>query len=232
MPRYNRRGTTVRYGRKMKKRYGMRNRGFAAYGIQRNVGIKRSALTQHIHHFKRRWSVATSDAARMTLTNNPNGFINASHWFQLNGLVNHTEFTTLYDQYRINKVVLELKWSGAIEDVNERDLNNPPMLYYVRDYDDATALSENEFRENCRTKTLVLKPSKIYKLVIVPAQLHQVYSSVVSSGYAIKWKQWTDVGNVSVPHYGFKFGVKYPANEAYGTIEVSATYYFSCKNAR
>lgn len=201
-------------------------------GRMRGLGYKSAMLRLSTHHFKRRQSVEITDGRSIDLTNNVNGFVNQTNVFRLTDVVNSSEFTTLYDQYRINKVVLELKWSITEVGLTDVEINNPPILYYLRDYDDNASLTEDQYMENSRTKSLVLNPNRIYKLVLVPAQLQRVYNGTLSDGYAVKWKQWTDVGDPGVPHYGMKMGLKYPPNQDYGKLMINAIYYFSCKNAR
>lgn len=227
---FRRSGRTKRYARRRYRQLGAR--GMIMRG-RRVAGSYKTALTRMItHNFKRRWKLEVQNGNTIDLTNNISGFENRNLLFRLSQLVNAVEFSQLYDQYRINKIILEVKWSMRSDTVSGVEINNPPIMYYLRDYDDIVATTEEQFNENARTKSVVLNPNKMYKFVIVPAQLHTVYNTGLANGYAIKWKQWTDVGNIDVPHYGLKMGFKYPANEDYGSVHFNAVYYFSCKNAR
>lgn len=199
-------------------------------------GVASASINKYIHHFKRR-----DFGTALTLTSNTEGvlagggstgFVGFSPVFNLSSVVNPTDFTNLYDQYRINAVLLEMKWSiDNIPGASEKVLN-PPMLRYYRDYDDANNPTDEQLKENAKTKSLSMSPNRVYKIMIKPAVLNEVRSTGTTVNFQVKWKPWLDCADTTTPHRGLKFGLTYPSNQAYGAVMINAIYYFSCRSPR
>lgn len=171
--------------------------------------------------------------------------------FKLDDLVNHTEFTALFDQYKITKVDVMFKLHTnsfqqyATQLVSGTIALAPttfPTLWLVNDKDDSTSLSRSEFQERGKAVRRVLSPNKIIKWTVRPCILTQLYRTVASTGYAPKYGQFIDCAQPNVPHYCTKWGLDYdgytlPAITAgpYGQnidVGVEMRYHFTCKDVR
>lgn len=153
--------------------------------------------------------------------------------FSLNQLPNVTEFTQLFDQYRINKVVL--KFLPVINQINvDANSNNMivPFFYTVIDYDDGSApTSGADLQQYASCK--VVSANKPFTRVVIPRTSTPVYRSGVSAAYlSNNARQWIDCNYVDVPHYG----VKYWGNPTYANNQigyrVEGIMYIAFKNVR
>lgn len=163
------------------------------------------------------------------------GFIGGTFPFKLSDMINASEITNLYDQFRILKATLFFKWQGSALDTTQLQtsvLLNPPVVAYYRDYDDNTTPTANEFHERAITKYRRMRPGQLVRIDCTPAVLISAFESVTATAYLPKWRQWIDVADSPTPHYGLKFGWEYPASTAYGNIAVWYQLTFQCKGQR
>ncbi len=159
--------------------------------------------------------------------------------FKLEDVQSYTELTQLYDQYKISSVNVSIMWSPALQP-DESAVIIPPSLYtmWKIDRDDSLPNSIAELKQCSRSKLMLMKPQKRYKILVRPAILTQLYESAVSTGYGIKFNQKIDAGDPNVPHYGLKFCAVKPqlANGSYahdmGTITVELQYNLTMYNTR
>lgn len=197
-------------------RRGRNKRGFRKRHT-RGFLSKRARLNRMLNkHLHRRWA-ETNDVA-ITATTTSIGFFSHIETFALSKLVNHTDLTNLYDQYKINFVEIYMMWSpdylpvATSTTAGERANLIPPSLkiYHLPDYDDDDAMTKDEFKERAKCKLMLLKPQVRKKIVVKPAILSQIYETLTSTGYAPKWGVKLDSNDASVPHYSYKFGVEVP----------------------
>lgn len=159
---------------------------------------------------------------------------------RLDDLPQSSTFVSMFDSYRINKVVLTFMsnvgfggpqtssftgGAGTVFDLN------PQQIYTVLDRDDATALSavtDALDYESCK----IHHPMKDFSLSFVPAISDTIYRTGVTSAYTQKYKQWIDAANVDVPHYGVKGIIGNNATAWQPSWKVIATYYVSFKQVR
>lgn len=155
----------------------------------------------------------------------------AGYTFTLNALPGVSDFTTLYDQYRINMIVLKFylrKDPGADTAVNAIY----PRMWWAIDRDDTTIpASLNELRERGNVRTAVLSQFRPVTIKFVPNTLAVQYVSAVASTYEPKYKSWVDISSVATPFYGLKWGIDNLTITSQ-VVDVEATYYFQCKNTR
>lgn len=73
-----------------------------------------------------------------------------------------------------------------------------------------------------------------------PTVLGAVYNSTTTTAYTTSTrKQYMDMANINIPHYGFKACIDYEGLLPPGTatassflFKVNAKFYFQCRNAR
>lgn len=198
----------------------------------------KKAVNQHIYT---RYATTPTDFDVTT------GSATRAEKFTFDSIKGYTEFTALYDRYKITCVQMELTLITNPNSANPLNINaagattyynNPtnwyPKLWYVRDYDDESTATIDALKERANVKCIILRPNKVYKIKIRPAVLLQTYRTVSTTGYAPKWKNWIDMVDVDVPHYGIKYDVDCQGldpNDSYPfKIRVEYKYFFTCKD--
>lgn len=228
-----RRKRRPRRGRKGRSRWSRRPQ---KYRVSR-WGIKK----YNVHRFRRMGrSVSVPLAAGQSIaTYSPN--------FNFADVVNNTEFTTLYDQYRIDYVTINISWSPNV--TISLNPNNPgqalyPLMYYCKDYDDATSpLSLTAFKEKGNLRNFRLTPNKVYKIRVKPAAQKVIVKSFgplpttpvtfgdLSTGPI--WNKKIDMNSDATPHFGIKMLWDYVnAANSLGAINVEKMYHFTCFGVR
>lgn len=131
---------------------------------------------------------------------------NLTYQFKLDNVVNPADFTNLYDQYRINKIVLTLERQTPANGSQFMTGLPNKKLRVVHDYTDATPLTqEDDYLEyaNCkgyssnRNVGIVLYP-KVKNILENKDGAPNAYS-VMSSN-----KIWLDIAEDEIPHFGLK----------------------------
>lgn len=151
--------------------------------------------------------------------------------FGLSDLPNYTEFTNLFDQYKINAIKLTFipRFTGA--DINPLGTALAvPRIWSVIDYDDASTLTDQNDAyqyQNCKTH-MMHKPFSIY---LKPKVAAEVYQSTIATGYGAK-RMYIDCSVPSVPHYGVKLYVEPTPYDGQFTVSVIAKFYLSMKQVR
>lgn len=154
-------------------------------------------------------------------------------------LPNSSEFPALYDQYRIDGVLIEFRFSN-----NNSSLNSPnislPLLYIADDFDDANPISKDAICQYSKCKTTLLGSGAREKFShrTIPKPLVQLYESAISTGYGNPTRpQWIDANDITVPHYGLKVTWDNTMNTAgtdtyIGVLDMVFTYRLSMKDTR
>jgi len=174
--------------------------------------------TQSLHNFTRTaiYSNFVTSGASATY---------AQYAFALSDLSGYTEFTALFDQYRINKIEFKMQPSMTMMTPGSQQLG---VIASVVDYDDSTALgSFNAALEygSCQTWNV----NDTLQIALKPRMALAAYSGAFTS-YANMQDQWIDAASSGVLHYGIKI--------ACGTTTLAQTYivlarfHFSCRSTR
>jgi len=160
--------------------------------------------------------------------------------FKFSDLINSSDFTTLYDRYRIDLVCIEFQLmtnpdsSYGFNAATANGANFYPKLWYKQDYDDDSTPTLAEIKQNSLTKCAVMEPNKIIRVFCKPAILAQTYRTTTTTGYAPQWGVWIDMAQTDVPHYGVKW-VMETNNVTPSTLftyNYSVKYFFTCKDVR
>jgi hypothetical protein len=134
--------------------------------------------------------------------------------FTLADLPSSSEFTALFDQYRINWVEYTFTLKTPFN-----ALPASPLIYVAEDHDDSSPPSRtfvNE-RQGCKVLSFGIDRNRI-TVRVVPTVVNQVYQSAVASGYSrMEPGTWLDCSYPSVPHYGLKYFID-NYNTSVGTI--------------
>ena len=195
---------------------------------KRKSRISRWGVTKYnIHQFRR-----FARVEQLAMPSNIAGEVTKAFNFNVNNVTQWSEFGALYDQYKINYVLVNLMWSP--KDSLTVDPNNPgqsiyPVLYYYKDYDDdATPGSLANIRERSNLRTVRISPNRTIRIVVKPAVSMMMYRSATTTGYGPKWNQKIDVATPDVPHYGLKMCVSYLPNQVCGSLQIETIFHFTC----
>lgn len=209
--------------RKFRKTYSKKssNRPFK----KRNGSRSKNGRT--IHYFKRTFKtvVALTDQSFYAL---PTDGTPSYNEFKLNQLPNYTDFTNLYDTYKICGIATKYifdKNSSAND--NTGDI---PRLITVNDYNDTTApANESAMLEYASFKSTRL--DKVVKRYIRPTQN---ITESVATAETFK-SRWNPTANVGISHMGLKQAIISSSNTglvALGTLTQYITFYVACRTAK
>lgn len=191
--------------------------------LRRRLPLRRRVLPrrQNVHTFKRSvyvpaW-VSTLAVGDTSFKLEPS----------LADLPNYTEWTSLYDRFKISGISFKL-----IPRINVAAVGTsapPSQIFTCLDYDGngATTLSAIQQYQNLRMTRGMTTHKRYFK----PAVLAMAYESGTSTAYTPKWNQYIDSVNPTTPHYGL-YGVIPNCSGAVIPYDLEATYYISCKNVR
>lgn len=154
--------------------------------------------------------------------------------FELADLPNYTEYTALYDSYRIYRVDMHFMpiGAGVITNQTSTSFSAFPIFGLVKDYDDAAVPSSFDAMaqyENYQE----LRLTKQYKITIYPQASGTIFNGNTSpAGYGnLPRQDWIDCAYPAVPYYGIKWG--YTNFSGIPTIgwRVRFTYYVEFRGA-
>lgn len=204
----------------------------------KKYSIKRSLVgsSRNEHQFRRICTTITTDVSSAEY--------DFSLEFKFSDITGAAEFSALYDRYMITMVIMKIrivnnpdatiKLNDALNIYNSS--NWYPRLFSCPDYDNSTVETLTQLKERARTRMRVLKPNAYLKYVIKPAVAIQTYRTSLASGYAPKWRQWLDMDQTDVPHYGMKFVMDMSGLDPSDTypykLEIERTFYFKCADVR
>lgn len=157
--------------------------------------------------------------------------------FYLNQLPSASEFTALFDQYRINCVVLKMRYLNQIPDRTDASSGAyRPNFHYCVDYNDSTAYTSiTQFAQVGNYRCHALNGERDWSIKIFPKVQRQMYQGLGSTGYG-PVKCWINTADPAVPHYGLKYLIDCNGggggNEVLGSLQYQAKYYLSFKNVK
>lgn len=206
----------------IRKRRSMRNWRKRAPRRKRQFGGR--SLRQPVHYFKRAFFASSA----ITVTGGATTF--GASEFDLATMPNFTEFTALYDQYKITAVKWQLLPRGNSAEIGLSSVQGlQGQVFTVLDYDDGNApTSINQLTQyqnlkmtrNTVTHTRYLKP-----------RFNMEVANVVATAANAPRTGWIDVANDQVRHRGVKYAIQAPTNATY-VYDLMITYYMAFKNVR
>lgn len=157
--------------------------------------------------------------------------------FRADSLANWTTLSALYDQYRINKVVLKLIPMMNVSNANvaTSSAQNPGLIMSVLDYDDSTPLAAlTDYFQYANFKQQPMISGRVHTRILTPCVRDIMLNSGGASVAAgVKKRQWIDCSQGAITHNGVKIYMDpwYSVNSAQ-TYQVIATYYVSFRGVR
>lgn len=187
-----------------------------------------------VHHFKR-----TYQGSDITASSSGNALGALS--FRLTSIPESTEFTYLFDVYRINLIVWKLVPSFTSFDANPVSTNVLcPNVHTVIDHDDDTDPSNLNAMLQYSTYRMS-RGNRTIKRVFRPSILQETVkelsgNTIVSTSKTQRYKQWIDCEDAATEHYGVKYFIDAlnasAVNPTTFAYKQYVTLYFSCKGVR
>lgn len=152
--------------------------------------------------------------------------------FTLSQAPEYTEFTSLFDEYRICALEVTFKPKFNMMTVTSPTAVVTPLLYTAIDYDDATVPASAAELEEYQT-CVVTNFNRSVKRTIVPKNATAVYQSTTATSYGVA-RPWLDCAYASVPYYGLKAVVEGGAigQVALQAWDISVKYYLEFRIVR
>ncbi len=119
-------------------------------------------------------------------------------YFTLDSVAGSSDFTSLYDQYRIAGVEVELFWGT--------DALTPGQIYLAPDYDDATTVSVANLLQYSACKRFPIGKNIFLRMDRLACDL-SVYGTSGSAPGRVVYNPWLDCGKPDVQHFGLKYGI-------------------------
>lgn len=150
--------------------------------------------------------------------------------FTLGDLPDVTDFTALYDQYKILGIKVEWLPRGNNSDIQAQ--NSISRFFSVIDRDDdngPASIDQLTQYESCK----MTNTTQTHKRYFRPSIRVEVPLASGGTGFAIKGPTWIDTTNTNVKHYGLKVGVQ-GALSGTGSIffDAQLTMYLAFRNVR
>lgn len=126
--------------------------------------------------------------------------------FSLDSSADYSEFTALYDQYRITEVKMHffpMSTSIINTTISTAPVNFCPRVVVCADYDDSsTPSSFNQLRQYSTAR--VYSAIDRFTYAIKPALSVAAYETVSTTAYAPSWGLWVSTADPNAKYYGFK----------------------------
>lgn len=124
-------------------------------------------------------------------------------------LPNYTEFSNLFDQWRITRVMVRIDY-GVDMFSNSGVSYNPPLVHHVTDYDDPGDLTLTAMMEYPQVRVHSFKQNGYTALTLglSPMPLRDIAGSGVATGYApSSVSPFLRTAEMTIPHYGLKYAL-------------------------
>lgn len=186
--------------------------------VRRSLWRRRPTVRQPIHYFKR--TAFYSGFLNGSTTQD----VNVSYIGQLSQVPNYTEFTNMFDLYKIKAI----KWRFMPRANSAEAGTNQGLvkMFTAIDYDDNTPVNIGGIMQYESLKTT--NTSQDHVRYVKPRISSQVFQAAPNPAYS-STRNWLDCDFPSVPHYGLKLVLQQlPAGTQ--SFDIQVTYYLAFKN--
>jgi hypothetical protein len=151
--------------------------------------------------------------------------------FSLNQVPASTEFTTLFDKYRITSIDLTYTYWRTGHPSGSTDEIWPAMYLYMDDDDAAIPTTKSEVLERMSVQRVSFSPTR--QTISVKITPRWVQSRAGTSTNLAPVNSWIDMSTPGVQHYGVKAWVDFYNNSSGGVqIGANGVMHFECNNVR
>lgn len=121
--------------------------------------------------------------------------------FRLSDITQPTDFTTLFDQYKISGVKVKITWTSTQGEIGGGI--PAPRLMYTVDEDDSGVPTEDSIRAKNSVKFHQFANGVPLVMYVKPRVARELYNNNLTTAYG-PTRAWIDCSNPNVPHYGMK----------------------------
>lgn len=214
MPPARKVSKSVRYARKLRRRFGKLRRWDSLFRFPKKQGMLKLIrkcpevlLTNNALAGTYSINDPTGNMLASSGTGVATGFLNTydipfSMKFSLDQIINSSEVTSIADKYRLMKTVVRVYFNS-----NQVSVSNPtslPQFTYITDSDDASIPTTAQVREKMGSKIKYFNNKNYMSITLYPRPTAEVYGTGVLTAYSPGFKGWLDCNSPSVQHYGLK----------------------------
>lgn len=189
----------------------------------RRLRTRRFRRRARIHYFKRSLYLST-------ISTSSSADVVGAVQFSLDTLADYTEFTNLFDQYAITKVVVKFIRIAQAPTYGGNSVDySGAALFCVDTTDFSTPTQSKELLEN---ETCRIQPhGQNFKMVIRPQGQIAAYNGSGFGAYkAAAPGSWCDTRSPDIKHWGFKYFLPiHSGSVVLPGWQMWCTYYFKCK---
>jgi hypothetical protein len=151
-------------------------------------------------------------------------------------LPNSSEFSALFDEYRINNIVMRIDVPPAWDNSGPLPIFLP-NVYFISDYNDGNAVYITDILQYAQVQFHSFYTNGYAPLMVTmsPKPLVDIAGSGVATTYSIPDKvPWLRTADFTTPHYGFKMVLQFPSASQIYTIPMTFTIWYdmSFRNPR
>lgn len=179
--------------------------------------VRRSSIQNAVHRFKRNLGLSTVTGAGAAV-------LSGKSW-QFSELPNYTEFTSLFDMYKITHIKVKFMLVTDPGGVSPATAFVPRFWYAVDHNSDSAPANIDEMRQYGNVVQRQMNPYKPIIVNLKPYVPAETYSSVAGLP---RRSPWINSANTNPYHYGLKWAIDtLPTNYK---VETECTVYFSTRN--
>lgn len=147
--------------------------------------------------------------------------------FKLSDLGSVTDFSSLFDQYKINSIVMRIY--PTMNSADNTTTNVIPVIRMNVDPDGGADTSATELAQKPHTD-LYLNGPRTFKMKSL-CVLREVYRSPTTTSYEPKKNVWLDMSTTDIPYYSLNMAWLISPTGSWAT-RVECDYYIACKGVR
>lgn len=133
---------------------------------------------------------------------------NSQNWnFKFNEITNFAEFTNLFNDYKLNCVIIKFFWhenAATVEDGSTAYAT--PVFHSIVDDNDSAMATISEMQQCASYKVWHMTKASTHTVKVYPKPLQATYRTALTTAYSPR-KGFIDCTYPDVPHYGFKFAI-------------------------
>lgn len=187
----------------------------------RRMRMTRKRTQSRIHSFKR--------TAILTPIGLSDSAVKDCLQFKLSDLDDYSDFTNLFDQYRINAVKISFVpnfSNSALEyAANSAGLHSIHTVIDHNDNTDPNDVLELMQYDNYRRKRIDRVMTRYFKV--------NTLADTKPSGLSAEWKKWISTSSTDVAYYGLKYWIDaLESSTVTAVFDVFVTYYIQCRSVK
>jgi len=144
-------------------------------------------------------------------------------------LPNVTEFSNLFDQWRLKSVIVRIDLPAAFSNSGATPIILP-NIYYVSDYDDSQDCDINAMLQypQCQVHSFYRNGYEPFQVSLSPKPLRDVAGSGISTGYGpMPVAPWLRTADMSLPHYGLKMALDWMGQSQTFDVSLIVTIWYN-----